>query len=84
MGELSSSFVYVCSAAADKPFRYKLMDLKQLSFKTEDPNMVTFHFKKEGMTEFKTHTASVTPTQKAQCVAAVKSASSSDSSLRYL
>jgi hypothetical protein len=52
------------------------MDLKQLSFKTEDPNMVTFHFKKEGMTEFKTHTASVTPTQKAQCVAAVKSTSS--------
>jgi hypothetical protein len=35
--------------------------------------MVTFHFKKEGMTDFKTHTASVTPTQKAQCVAAVKS-----------
>lgn len=53
------------------------MDLKQLSFKTDDPNMVTFHFKKEGMTDFKTHTASVTPTQKAQCVAAVKSASPS-------
>ena len=52
---------------------YKLMDLKQLSFKTDDPNMVTFHFKKEGMTDFKTHTASVTPTQNAQCVAAVKS-----------
>ncbi len=49
------------------------MDLKQLSFKTDDPNMVTFHFKKDGMTDFKTHTASVTPTQKAQCVAAVKS-----------
>ena len=50
------------------------MDLKQLSFKTDDPNMVTFHFKKEGAAELSTHTASVTPTQKAQCVAAVKSA----------
>ena len=58
------------------------MDLKQLSFKTDDPNMVTFHFKKEGMTDFKTHTASVTPTQKAQCVAAVKSELSHSSARR--